>query len=80
MRARTWLMLAGAGAGAYLYYSGQGRKLMDRVNTRLEERREQQDKHQLAHMLDEVVHQDDIPDTPVKQAFEQAVHEEAHRH
>ena len=80
MKARTWLLLASAGAGAYLYYSGQGRKLVQRANTMLEERREARDKHQLAHMLDEVVHQNDIPDTPVKQAFEQAVHGEAHRH
>jgi hypothetical protein len=80
MKARTWLLLASAGTGAYLYYSGQGRRLMDKANTRLEKRREQRDKHDLAHMLDEVVHRDDIPETPVKQAFEQAVHEEAHRH
>lgn len=80
MKARTWLLLASAGAGAYLYYSGQGRKLMQKANTRLEARREAHDKHDLAHMIDEVVHRDDIPETPIKQAFEHAVHDEAHRH
>ncbi|MNU04084.1 hypothetical protein D3C72_2483570 [compost metagenome] len=71
--------MASAGAGAYLYYSGHGRKLVQKANTMIEERNDARDKHQLAQLLDEVVHQDDIPDTPVKQAFEQAVHGEAHR-
>lgn len=74
MKARTFLFLAGVGAGAYLYYSGQGRKLIDAANTRMEELRQQRSTEELSNMLDEVVHRDDIPDTPVKAAFEQAVH------
>lgn len=78
MKARTWFMLASAGAGAYLYYSGAGRKLVQRANTKLEERRQSRATQELSTMLDDVVHKDDIPDTPVKQAFEAAVHDKAH--
>lgn len=78
MKARTWFMLASAGAGAYLYYSGTGRKLVQRANTKLEERRQARATQELSTMLDDVVHKDDIPDTPVKQAFEAAVHDKAH--
>ena len=78
MKARTLLFLAGVGAGAYLYYSGQGERLIDRLNTRLEDMRQQRATDELSTMLDDVVHRDDIPETPVKQAFEQAVHEHTH--
>jgi hypothetical protein len=78
MKARTWLFLAGVGAGVYLYTSGQGRKLIDMANTRMDERRQQRSTRELATMLDDVVHRDDIPETPIKQAFEHAVHDKAH--
>jgi hypothetical protein len=76
MRARNWLLLAGVGAGAYLYYSGQGRQLMQTINARMEDMRQQRATRELSTMLDDVVHRDDIPETPVKQAFEHAVHEQ----
>jgi hypothetical protein len=75
MKARTYLFLAGLGAGAFLYYSGQGQKLLAAANTRLDNRRQRRATRELSTMLDDVVHRDDIPETPMKHAFEEAVHE-----
>ena len=88
MKARTLLLGAAIGTGAYLALSGQGKRLIDRVNTRMQERRakrhltpaqtiqDERASEEVADMLDEVVHRDDIPDTEVKHAFEQAVHDQ----
>ena len=108
MRARTFVFLAGVAAGAYLYYSGKGRELIDRIREATAEQTEERETEKatprrertrrtetkattaktsreidhsnddLPTMLDDVVHRDDIPETPVKQAFEQAVHDQAH--
>ena len=88
MKARALLIGGAIGAGAYLALSGQGKRLIDQVNARMRERRakerltpaqtiqDERATEEVADMLDEVVHRDDIPNTEVKHAFEQAVHDQ----
>ena len=93
MKARTLLVGAAIGTGAYLAFSGKGRHLMERAGSRLQSLKERRaEKHltpaqtiqderateEVADMLDDVVHRDDIPETEVKHAFEQAVHNQVH--
>lgn len=85
MRARTLLLGSALGLGAYYLLKDQG-KNMEALKGRLRQgetgepvasRSPEQD--DLAHMIEDVAHRDDIPETPVKQAFEEAVeHPEAH--
>lgn len=75
MRARTLLLGGALGLGAY--YLLQARKGQSEAGEPAVARSPEQE--DLAHMIEDVAHRDDVPETPIKQAFAEAVeHPEAH--
>lgn len=78
MRWGTLLTGMVMGAGAYYYIKDRSatiRQAREARHRRIEERLAHEE---LEEMIDDVVHRDDIPETPVKQAFEQAIGEHEH--
>lgn len=76
MRAGWLLVGLLLGAAGYYAWTAQGTTGQRAPRTTLEPRHRVQDEQAAAavgSMIDEVVHNPDIPETPVKQAFEHAI-------
>lgn len=78
MRWGTLLTGAVIGAGAFIYFKDKADEVERTRETRRRRAEDQRAHDELEHMVDDVVHRPDIPETPVKQAFEHALGEHEH--
>lgn len=72
---RWGTLLTGMAVGAVTYFYAKDKVTEIKQTREIEQKtREEQETHgDLEHMIDDVVHKPDIPETPVKAAFESAL-------
>lgn len=74
MRASWWLLGAAAGAGAAYALLRRNRKQNAPALEQPHRIQSEKEAEQVKALLEDVAHRPDIPDTPVKHAFEEALH------